>query len=237
MSDQPDDPVTKLRQKALEGHRITQADLDGVSGKTAPPPPDMPPLQADPVAAAAAATETRDLVTQELLSWDQRPVEVTEDERRAFSKSVATDTRFYAQYELCPGASVRFRTRTLRETAALNNWFYLSTHHSLFPREIGVSADLWLHAALLVLCVDQLNGQELPTAEKPLQLLVDPPDKPGDPPKIVQTPGWLARVEPWFDRGALVHRLVSQLIHFERVYWTLLNEGRKTDFPSTAGAS
>ena len=132
---------------------------------------------------------------------------------------------------------MRFRTRTILETAAVNNWFYWSMHYKLFPREIGVGADMWLNAALLVMCVEAINGHEYPPAEAPLQLIVDAPDAPGGKPRVAAVPGWYDRVPRWFHTGAKFHFLVQAYIHFERVYWTLLDQGRATDFRSTAGVS
>lgn len=232
-------PADRLRERIAAGGRISQADLDAAAGQAAgeqgaQAAPEPPPPAPDQLAAAAAQTSGQ---TDQLLSWDQQPVVVSAAERASFERAISLDQRFTAEYPLPGGGSVVFRTRTLRETAALNAWLARSTHYQLFPKDTDMPVDMWLHAALLVMCVQSLNGRDYPVAEKPLQLLVRAPEAPADKPVITQLPGWLRRVDEWFDRGAVVHLLIELYVHFERVYWTLLKEGRRTDFPWTAGAS
>lgn len=156
-------------------------------------------------------------------------VRITNDDKLAFLKAVASGERYVSTVRLFGGkVKVKFRSRSVGETEAIIAYMHRNGMAGKFITKADVS-DTSL-AALLVAQVAELNDVAYPEMKKPLKYT--------ETLDGINEPAWVADIDMWLSKPeALLAALGEALVEFEAKYWHMVGASRLENFWNPGGST
>lgn len=233
----------KVAEKLQEQGGISGADIAELASsetaetveitpKTREPKPEIP---VDPVLEAGGEDQPHDVLKEQheiheaegnhpFTEDDLLDVEVDPVDKERFLDCLTDGRRFTKEYQLFNGrVTVKFRTRTSEETAALLG--ELTRQAKKMEDLTSVEYSSMLRHANLVFQVDEIDDVTMPPPEDPIKA------KYNDETGKIDPPAWWKRLDFYSGMQEGKEQAVyNTLLSFEKLYWTMIRKAHDQNF-------